>query len=204
MPSRGLLRKPGREHSLSFSGLNDWGAITGDYYDANNGFHGYLRNPDGTYIKFEAPGADITIPFNGTFPASLNNLGVIAGDYYDVNEVSYGFVRSPAGKYQTFQVPGADTTPGDDNGTFPESLNDAGVTTGYYIDTSNLYHGFVRRADGTLSTFNAPGAQVRGTYQGTLPIGNNLEGNGYGIFPGRGKRVARLCLAALTGEVAEA
>jgi hypothetical protein len=61
-----------------FSGLNVWGAITGVYYDANNGFHGYLRTPEGNFITFEAPGADITIPFNGTFPNSIND----AGGYY--------------------------------------------------------------------------------------------------------------------------
>ena len=37
------------------SGLNTEGAITGLYYDANNAFHGFLRNPNGTFIKFEAP-----------------------------------------------------------------------------------------------------------------------------------------------------
>ena len=63
----------------SLSGLNDFGAITGLYYDANNVFHGYLRKPDGTFIKFEAPGADTTDEFFGTFPNSLNDLGSIAG-----------------------------------------------------------------------------------------------------------------------------
>ena len=40
----------------SFSGLNQFGAITGLYYDANNTFHGYLRYPNGTFVDFEAPG----------------------------------------------------------------------------------------------------------------------------------------------------
>ena len=165
----------------TFSGLNQLGAITGVYYDKNNAFHGYLRNPDGTFVKFEAPGADVTIAFNGTFPASLNDAGVITGDYYDVKEVSYGFVRSPDGKFESFQVPGADTTPGNYNGTFPENINALGVIAGTYIDSNNVYHGFVRCADGTINTFDAPAAGA-GTYQGTIPEANNLEGATTGYF----------------------
>ena len=75
----------------SLSGLNDFGAITGLYYDANNVFHGFLRKPDGTFIKFEAPGADTTDEFFRTFPNSLNDVGSIAGNYLDPGGVYPGF-----------------------------------------------------------------------------------------------------------------
>jgi len=127
------------------SGLNLWGAITGIYYDSNYAFHSFLRSPNGTFIKFEAPGADTTTPFNGTFAESLNDYGAIAGDYLDVNEVYHGFVRSPEGKFSTFDAPGADTNPGDYNGTFPSTINLFGEITGYYVDASNVYHGFIRK-----------------------------------------------------------
>jgi hypothetical protein len=165
----------------SFSGLNQWGAITGLYYDANNGFHGYLRSPWGTFIKFEAPGADITIPYNGTFPASLNDAGMITGDYLDVNEVYHGFIRGPEGKFETFEIPGADTTPGSYNGTAPNNINELGVITGYYTDAANVAHGFVRFADGAVVTFDAPGAGT-GAFQGTVSLSNNLEGAATGYF----------------------
>jgi hypothetical protein len=125
------------------SGLNLEGAITGTYYDANNAFHGFLRNPNGTFIKFEAPGADTTTPFNGTFPESLNDCGAITGSYLDINEVYHGFVRSPEGKFTTFDAPGADPNPGDYNGTFPSTINLFGAITGFYVDASNVYHGFI-------------------------------------------------------------
>jgi uncharacterized membrane protein len=127
------------------SGLNVEGAITGLYYDANNAFHGFLRKPNGTFIKFEAPGADTTTPFNGTFPASLNDFGAIAGYDLDINEVYHGFERSPEGEFTTFDAPGADMNPGDYNGTFPTSINLFGVITGYDVDASNVYHGFIRK-----------------------------------------------------------
>jgi hypothetical protein len=165
----------------SFSGLNQLGAITGEYYDANNGFHGYLRNRDGTFIKFEAPGADITIPFNGTSPTSLNDSGVITGYDYDVNEVAHGFVRSAIGKFQTFDAPGADTTPGDFNGTIPVNINELGLVTGYSIDVNGADHGFVRFPNGKFITFDAPGAGT-GNFQGTQPQSNNLEGASTGYF----------------------
>jgi hypothetical protein len=77
-------------------GLNDFGAITGYYLDANNVFHGFVRSPEGQITTFEAPGADTTAnDFNGTFPVSINDWGVIAGYYVDVNNVVHGFLRLP-------------------------------------------------------------------------------------------------------------
>jgi hypothetical protein len=128
----------------SLSGLNDFGAITGLYYDVNNVFHGYLRNPDGRFIKFEAPGADTTDEFFGTFPNSLNDFGSIAGDYLDSSDVYHGFLRHPDGKFTEFDAPGADTTAGDFNGTIPEGVNLVGAITGVYYDTNSASHGFLR------------------------------------------------------------
>ena len=143
VPGSSMEAGQGTEPARS-SGLNLEGAVTGLYYDANNAFHGFLRNPNGTFIKFEAPGADTTTPFNGTFPESLNDFGAIAGSYLDINEVYHGFERNPEGNFTTFDAPGADTNPGDYNGTYPSAINLFGAITGYYIDASNVYHGFIR------------------------------------------------------------
>ena len=128
----------------SLSGLNDFGAISGLYYDANNVFHGFLRKPGGTFIKFEAPGADTADEFFGTFPNSLNDFGSIAGDYLDSSDVYHGFLRHSDGTFSEFDAPGADTTAGDFNGTIPESLNLLGMITGAYYDTNSAGHGFLR------------------------------------------------------------
>jgi hypothetical protein len=77
-------------------GLNDFGAITGSYLDANNVFHGYIRSPDGKFFTFDAPGADLAAgDFNGTFPVSINDAGVVSGYYIDSNNVFHGFLLLP-------------------------------------------------------------------------------------------------------------
>jgi hypothetical protein len=61
-------------------------------------------------------------------------------------------------------------------GTAALSIN-AGVVTGTYLDSSGLAHGFVRTADGDLSSFDAPGASAgRGFYQGTMASNINPSG----------------------------
>src|SRR5882724_8097539 len=46
----------------------------------------------------------------------------------------------------TFDYPGGDVTQ-----TIPEGINDGGDITGIIIDSSGVYRGFVRFADGTFS-----------------------------------------------------
>jgi len=78
----------------------------------------------------------------------LNDWGAITGSYPDAYNVWHGFLRSPEGKITSFDAPGADTTPGSYNGTYPYSINDAGVITGSYQDSNNVFHGFVLLPDG--------------------------------------------------------
>src|SRR5579872_6318868 len=63
-----------------------------------------------------------------------------------------------------FDVPGAGTGAG--QGTYAADINSAGVVTGYYVDGSNVYHGFVRATTGAITTINAPGAGTA-AFQGT-------------------------------------
>lgn len=158
----------------SSSGLTQWNAITGIYYDANNVFHGYLRYPDGTFVKFEAPGADTLDAFAGTTPGSINNLGATAGYYAAANGVYHAFLRSLDGSISDFDAPGADLTPGDFNGTFPSQINDFGVIAGNYTDINGANHGFIRSASGKFTTFDVPGAGA-GAFQGTVPYSNNIR-----------------------------
>ena len=161
----------------SFSGLNDSGTIAGQYYDANNTFHGYVRDSSGHFTTYEAPGANLTIPYYGTFPSSLNQFGTIAGAYLDGNSVYHGYLRDFFGRFLTFEAPGADTTSGSFNGTTPESLNDVGAVTGYYVDVNFIYHGFVRDPFGHFATIDAPGAGTTpGSFTGTLAVSNNDAG----------------------------
>jgi hypothetical protein len=83
----------------------------------------------------------------------------------------------------TFDTPGADTAANDFNGTFPSSINDWGVITGYYIDSNNVYHGFLRTPDGKFTSFEVPGADTSaGSYAGTLPSSINDLGEVTGNY----------------------
>lgn len=154
----------------SFSGLNNYGATTGLWYDANYNFHAYLRSPDGTFTDFEAPDSDATDEFYGTLATSLNDFGAITGYYLDPNGVYHGFLRSPNGNFtEPLDAPGADLTPGNFNGTFPSMITSFGVIAGSYSDVNGANHGFVLSPGGRFTTFDAPGAGT-GAYQGTIPV----------------------------------
>jgi predicted membrane protein len=72
-----------------------------------------------------------------------------------------------------FEVPGKRKS---GQGTLAQSVNASGVIAGYYVDAASLFHGFVRSSNGTITTFEAPGAG-RGALQGTAAYGINAEGN---------------------------
>jgi hypothetical protein len=124
--------------------INAFGAIASYYIDGNDVTHVALRSPDNTYITFDPPGeGPYGVGCGADCAIGLNDWGAITGMYYDVNNVSHGFLRSPEGFITTFEAPGADTTPNSYNGTFPVSINDLGVITGYYWDANNVSHGFL-------------------------------------------------------------
>lgn len=70
-------------------GLNDFGVITGSYFDSNSVQHGFLRTPDGNFETVDPDGSLLTQP------ESINDAGIIVGYYYDANFVSHGFLRLP-------------------------------------------------------------------------------------------------------------
>ena len=154
---------------------NPAGAITGAYRDPNNTFHGFVRAPDGSITTFDASGAG-TVPDTGTSAQNINAAGTIAGRTFDNNSVQHGFVHARDGTITTYDGPGAGT--GFDQGTFPaiqDGINSAGAITGSIWDASDVFHGFVRAPNGTITAFDVPGAGT-GAFQGTLPGGINDEG----------------------------
>src|SRR5262249_6702453 len=128
-----------------------------------------LTGHSATYTTFDAPGAVSTVP-NG-----FNSAGAIAGYYPDANTVIHGFLRARDGTFTTFDAPGACTAQSCTQpfqGTFAWNINPAGAIAGYYNDSSNVAHGYMRAPDGTITTFDAPGAGT-GPFQGTIPSGIN-------------------------------
>ena len=166
------------------------GVIIGEYVDSKRVFHGFLRSRDGVIATFDAPGAG-TGAGEGTQPFSINPSGAITGYYTDSTGLSHGFVRAPDGTYTSFDAPGAGIPAGIpcsppiicSNGTQGGSINTAGVISGQYVDTSDIFHGFVRSRDGEITTFDVPGAGT-GAGQGTfVTFGDGI--NPAGAIAGR-------------------
>jgi hypothetical protein len=173
--------------------INNSGEIAGNYWDANDVGHAFLRAPNGTITTFDAPGAG-TEPFQGTwysfyiyqFFYALNSAGTYTSVYTDANNVGHGFVRSGSGKLTEFDAPGAGTKAnnGDlpaNQGTFPISINPGGEIAGSYVDANNVMHGFVRAPGGKFTTFEVPG-QGTGAGQGVAVNNNNPNGAVAGLY----------------------
>ena len=73
--------------------INSAGTIVGNYSDANNAIHGYLRSPDGTFTTIDAPNAFQGANSPGTFITHINARGAIVGYYFDAQGTRHGFVR---------------------------------------------------------------------------------------------------------------
>ena len=132
----------------SLAGINPAGAITEWYCDAN-GCAGFLRAPDGTITTFDRPGSI------STGPTGMHPTGTDPERYEQANSsVEHGFVRAPDGTFTTIDSPSttqpsvnATFTTFDPPGsilTFPQTINQAGVITGWYLDALDLDHGFIR------------------------------------------------------------
>ncbi len=167
----------GTEGTFAIS-INASDVIAGYLSDTNSVYHGLVRASNGSITEFDVPGADEFDGHLGTAAASINASGVITGIWRDDSLFCvHGFVRAANGTITKFDVSDVCTFNGDYTpGTEPIAINTAGDVAGTYIDPNNgAYHGFVRAANGTITTFDAPGAGT-GTAQGTVAISINSAG----------------------------
>jgi len=167
------------------NGIDPQGAVVGWYVDAGNVNHGFLRTPDGRFTTIDVPGAGTVGGYcatgtfwplmKGTTAQNINAAGTITGIYTDPSGVGHVFLRAPHGTFTTFDAPGAGT--GDVQGTWTttfSALNPEGAISGWYIDASGAFHGYLRAPKGTVTTFNARGAGT-GNFQGTVAMALNPE-----------------------------
>lgn len=120
--------------------INNSGSVTGRYFDNKNVLHGFVRTADGTVTAFDPSGAA------QTYPWCINNSGRIVGAYIDKRGFSHGFIRTSNGTISRFDVPGAGAINTFGSGTTPLGMNAKGEIAGYYTDSNNVQHGFVRSA----------------------------------------------------------
>src|SRR5215471_20448889 len=75
----------------------------------------------------------------------------------------------PAPAIITFDAPGAGTGPGQGTLVGVMDPTTGGTTiTGFYLDAGDVFHGYLRAPNGTITIFDAPGSGT-GPFQGTQP-----------------------------------
>ncbi len=88
-----------------------------------------------------------------------------------------------AAEFIVFDVPAATCQSGYPACTTPVAINPAATVTGYYTDASASLHAFVRDRNGTITTFDGPGATC--PHYGSIctePFAINPEGKITGTF----------------------
>jgi hypothetical protein len=137
------------------TGINPAGAIAGYYVDANGVNHGFLRAPNG---KFANPNIDPTGSTSTPLPASTRReqSSDTTLTLTTLLTASCGLPVAPS----STSIPRAHTTFDGSPGaqyTIPNSINGAGVITGYYFQQLDGYHpplGFLRKSNGAFIPFD--------------------------------------------------
>jgi hypothetical protein len=157
----------GQQGTFAYT-INPSGTIAGFTRDTHWVRHVFLRDSNGNFTIFDAPGAGTcsspcgnpgTGP--GTRAYSLNAAGTITGFYTGNTGPAHGYLRTATGTFTSFDAPDAGTGGPYPQGTLPGfegSINTAGAVTGEYTDSSNVVHSFVRTPDGTITEFDPPGS----------------------------------------------
>jgi hypothetical protein len=173
---------------------NRAGAIAGFYADPNNGYHGFLRQ-HGTLIPIDAPGA-LPNSHLGTVATGINDSGIVTGIYRDTDYVYHGFILN-GGNLTAFDVCSPDMCC---LGTQPLSINSNGDITGVYLDDVGVGHGFVRKQNGSITSFDAPGASTD-PGEGTVGVSINASGTIAGSYTDGGGLIHGFVRDAVTGDI---
>lgn len=136
---------PGARLTRPF-GVNASGHIVGLYRDSQNAGHGFLRNPDGTYVAIDYPGASFS---NAT---SVNARGDIVGRWMDAGGINHGYLRTPQGHFVQVDppVPCVPTT----QAIVIHGINDLGDLGGRCFDAAGKELGWLWRHDGGFQVFD--------------------------------------------------
>jgi hypothetical protein len=112
--------------------INLSGEVTGYYEDSETLGHSFLRDSAGNISTIDMPRAI------QTFASGLNDQGTVVGEIVPTPPTPFaGFERDSSGDYLRLMPPGA-------NSADAIGINNQGRITGYYVDFSEVAHGFVK------------------------------------------------------------
>ena len=146
---------------------NNLGYVVGDYYNATSrGANGFLYH-GGVYT-------DILYGTAGTTAVGINDSNQIVGfTLVTTDKATHGYVDD-SGAFTLIDDPNAGNLL--NQGTLPDSINNAGVVVGNYVDTNNQSHGFTE-SKGVFTTLDDPNASA-----GEFPVGgtylSHINNNG--------------------------
>jgi probable HAF family extracellular repeat protein len=155
------------------NGINNLGQVVGSYMDTV-GFHGYIRNADGTFTTFDIISL-IPTPGPNADASAINDYGEVVGPASDLVTGSNGYIRSADGATLTLVQA---SFFGD---TSPAAIHNSGEIAGFGLDGSSAgtQHGFLRSRDGSYARFDLPG-----TTSYTRILGVNNDGKFAGELMG--------------------
>ena len=139
--------------------INNFGQIVGHFFSADSSsdgpnVHGFLRNANGSFSRFDVPGAPVgTLGTIGTIVRGINDVGQIVGYVLGLNGSAgeIGFIGTTDGSaYTRFVAPHS-------VGTTPTDVNNNGEIVGSFGNTvSPRNSSFVRHSDGRFTVFGHP------------------------------------------------
>jgi len=131
--------------------INNFGVIAGYAKDSNGLNHGFLRTAQGKFTTFDVPNAIGNLLYN----AFVNDRGIVAGTWIDEHsdecpcDIEAGFQRARDGAFSGYEGPY-----GPLQNVQVYGLNFEGTAVGWYADTNDDAHAFVRYANGRFLKIN--------------------------------------------------
>ncbi|MBV8637210.1 MAG: hypothetical protein JO322_03940 [Candidatus Eremiobacteraeota bacterium] len=140
----GLITKidpPGAAGGAIAASISDSNVVSGYYVDSKGVLRGFLRFPNGSYLRYNAPNGS-QVSGEGVVAGPINIFSTVGGTGFDAKGFAHGFSRRIDGAFATFDAPGGGGTTFY-KGTVSIWINNSGTIAGIWNDDKNLSHGFV-------------------------------------------------------------
>ena len=116
--------------------VNAAGAVVGSYIDADGMFHGFIRNPDGSFNTIDLPEMP-NLEF--LFVNTITDFGAVGFRAKAANDILRSYILMPDGTLYEVRIPGSVIT-------VVRNVNQDGSIVGYYDLADGRRHGFLGRS----------------------------------------------------------